>query len=281
LPLFVVHDLGALLTAPRGPAGVTLGARADAPRPRAAMRGEREDAGGKGDLAARYLDLLRSIASSDVIEKAAGWRLRDDLVGVLILRVLGDIWSSWSWRGKSTGAMPLPLDPDLYTGVDVAGHFRDFDPRPLFDFLEHLVRHKWHVVTCVEQIDLDTLRLLGVFHYGRDEGGGGALELPDLFQAMRSPEASDVTLVCWGGTKGPAIEACKVGGGFVPLWRGTYACDTKWTFLWHPSGAIAGHLDRENWYWVGQMRQGRLWEYLGEPEPNLPLLPVKARDADA
>jgi hypothetical protein len=29
------------------------------------------------------------------------------------------------------------------------------------------------------------------------------------------------------------------------------------------------------------MRQGRLWEYLGEPEPNLPGLPVKARDADA
>jgi 2-oxoglutarate/2-oxoacid ferredoxin oxidoreductase subunit alpha len=26
----------------------------------------------------------------------------------------------------------------------------------------------------------------------------------------KHPEASDVTLVCWGGTKGPAIEACKV-----------------------------------------------------------------------
>src|ERR1051326_6957113 len=26
----------------------------------------------------------------------------------------------------------------------------------------------------------------------------------------KAPEASEVTLVCWGGTKGPAIEACKV-----------------------------------------------------------------------
>ena len=78
-----------------------------------------------------------------------------------------------------------------------------------------------------------------------------------------------------------AIEGCKVDGGFVPLWRGTYACDTNWTFLWHPSGAIAGHLDNETWYWCGQMRQGRLWEYLGEPEPNLPGLPVRAKDADA
>jgi hypothetical protein len=66
-----------------------------------------------------------------------------------------------------------------------------------------------------------------------------------------------------------SIERCKIGGGFVPLWHGTYACDTEWTFLWHPSGAIAGKLDRESWYWCGQMRQGRLWEYLGEPQPNL------------
>jgi len=78
-----------------------------------------------------------------------------------------------------------------------------------------------------------------------------------------------------------AIEGCKVDGGFVPLWCGTYAGDTKWTFLWHPSGAIAGHLENENWYWCGQMRQGRLWEYLGEPDPNLPGLPVRAKDADA
>jgi hypothetical protein len=72
----------------------------------------------------------------------------------------------------------------------------------------------------------------------------------------------------------PAIERCKIGGGFIPLWHGAYACDSEWTFLWHPSGAIAGKLDREAWYWCGQMRQGRLWEYLGEPQPNL--LPVAA-----
>jgi hypothetical protein len=64
-----------------------------------------------------------------------------------------------------------------------------------------------------------------------------------------------------------AIEECRVAGGFVPLWRGTYACDTEWTFLWHPSGAIAGRVVNESWYWCGQMRQGPLWQYLGEPAP--------------
>jgi hypothetical protein len=45
------------------------------------------------------------------------------------------------------------------------------------------------------------------------------------------------------------------------------------TFFWHRSGAIVGKLDRENWYWCGQTRQGPLWEYLGEPGPN----PLHAR----
>jgi hypothetical protein len=77
------------------------------------------------------------------------------------------------------------------------------------------------------------------------------------------------------------IDSCDVGGGFVPLWRGAYACDTQWTFLWHPDGAIAGRLDNAPWYWCGQTRQGRLWEYMGAPKPNLPLPPVARNDVDA
>ena len=68
---------------------------------------------------------------------------------------------------------------------------------------------------------------------------------------------------------GGAIERCRIGGGFVPLWRGVYAGDIGWNFLWHPAGAIAGRLDGESWYWCGQARQGRLWTYLGEPDLNL------------
>jgi hypothetical protein len=74
-----------------------------------------------------------------------------------------------------------------------------------------------------------------------------------------------------------AIDNCKVGGGFVPLWRGTYVDDAEWTFLWHPSGAIAGKLDRESWYWCGQTKQGPLWKYLGEPEPNETAAPMPQR----
>lgn len=72
-----------------------------------------------------------------------------------------------------------------------------------------------------------------------------------------------------------AIERCRVAGGFVPLWRGAYVGDSEWTFLWHPSGAIAGKPAKESWYWCGQMRQGPLWQYLGEPAPSRRATPVR------
>ena len=80
---------------------------------------------------------------------------------------------------------------------------------------------------------------------------------------------------------GGAIEDCDVGGGFVPLWRGTYASDREWAFFWHPDGAIAGRLGNAPWYWCGQTRRGRLWEYMGEPAPNLAALPVERSDVNA
>jgi hypothetical protein len=73
------------------------------------------------------------------------------------------------------------------------------------------------------------------------------------------------------------IENCHIDGGFIPLWKGSYVDDGSWTFLWHPHGAIAGRVDGETWYWCGQTRQGRLWEYLGEPAPNLAAMPVAGR----
>jgi hypothetical protein len=191
LPLFVVHDLGLLLTAPRGAGGLTIGPRADRPGP---PRGEIVFTTQAQALLGKYHELLQSIAASEVVEKAASWRLRDELVGVLMLRILGDVYQTWANRAKATGGAPLPVDPELYAGADVAGHYRDFDARPLWDFLDHLVKQKWHVVTSVEQVDLDTLRLLGLFdrREGERDSVGSSLELPDLFFALRSPEANDV-----------------------------------------------------------------------------------------
>ncbi|HZS40620.1 MAG TPA: hypothetical protein VFF06_27495 [Polyangia bacterium] len=185
LPLFLIHDVGLLLTAPRGVAGVTLG-------PSEAIL----NALGFGDdvrgLLRQYGALLQTISTSDVVEKSTSWRLRDDLVAVLLTKILGDLYHRWTDPTKSIGAEDLPLDPQTYTDADVVMHFRDFDVQPMVSFLRFLASQQLHVYTSLEQIDLDTLRLLGVFSSGGAGAATPAIDLVDLFAVFQSAEANDV-----------------------------------------------------------------------------------------
>ena len=188
LPLFVVHDVGQLFTARQATASTVVAPRADALariQPPQHVRA----------LLDQYAELLTHIAESEVVEKAAGWRLRDDLVAVLLTRALGDVYTRWRDRGKAAGAEELPMDPGLYQDNDVAGLFREFDAQSVYGFLEHLVSMSLHVYTCVELIDLDTLKLLGLFREDTANGAdaiGSAVDLVDLFSALGSPEANDI-----------------------------------------------------------------------------------------
>jgi hypothetical protein len=143
----------------------------------------------------QYRRLLENIGASEVTERLAGLRLRDEMVAVLLSRILGDAYNRWRDRSKSAGAEPLPLDLGILGEIDYADHFRDFDPRGLWGFVEHLVAQSMHVYTQVELIDLDTVRLLGLFKEDSASGSealGGAIDLVDLFAALGSPEANDV-----------------------------------------------------------------------------------------
>lgn len=188
LPFFIVHDLGLLLTTPRGASGWTLGPRAHslariAPPPPVKR------------LLDKYVELLENIASSDVVEKVSGWRMRDELVAVLLTRALGDTYNRWRERGKAAGAVELPLDLTVYADVEPAEYFLAFDPAPIWGFLEHLSLFSLHIYTSVELIDLDTVRLLGMFKEDSAHGSaaiGSSVDLVDLFAALGSPEANDV-----------------------------------------------------------------------------------------
>ena len=188
LPLFVVHDLGLLLTTPRGPSGWTLGPR------RAALARIQPPPSARA-LLDQYLELLRNVSTSEVVEKVAGWRLRDELVAVLLCRALADTYNRWRDPAKSAGAEELPLDLGVYADVDPAEHFRNFDAKPLWGFLEHLGREALHVYTSIELVDLDTVKLLGLFKEDTATGSealGASIDLVDLFAAIGSPEANDV-----------------------------------------------------------------------------------------
>ncbi len=188
LPLFVVHDLGCLLTSQPGPSGYRIAspganlAQMSAPAPVLASL-------------ARYEKLLQTIASSEVIVKLSGWRLRDDLVAVLLTRLLSDTYQRWREPTKAVGAQELPLDLNLYQDADVVAHFLSFDSHIIWDFVQHLVDLELHIYTCAELIDLDTVRLLGLFKEDSASGAealGSSLDLVDLVSALDSPEANDV-----------------------------------------------------------------------------------------
>ena len=196
MPLFVVHDVGLLLTAgSRG--GFELGASeamlqaiGAGPELRAASRD--------------YLALLRTLAESEVATRASALRLRDDLVAVLLTRVLGDAYHRMPDPSKGVGAEVLPLDPTRYTQSDVAARYLEFDRRDLLELLRFLSQQRLQIYTSLEQIDLDTLRLLGVFQASGqslapglaagalDVGGQVGVDLLDLYNVFRTPEANDV-----------------------------------------------------------------------------------------
>jgi hypothetical protein len=178
LPLFVVHDLGLLFT----------GGRAAKVAPRRDLMARVPLPASAQPAIEGYHKLLDRLAASEVIERAAGWRLRDELVALLIARVLGDVVHQLAGPPWGKGGGELPLSPDVYADADPAGHWADFDPAPLLAFVAHLAQHAWHVIAALEQIDLDTLRLLGLFQGGQGE----PLDLVELSAALRSADANDV-----------------------------------------------------------------------------------------
>jgi hypothetical protein len=181
LPLFVVHDVGLLYAAPReqmelGPrAGVDV-VLARAPRmPEAALA---------------YSEVLAEIARSQAAEKARSMKLSDDLVVVVLARVLASVVQ----RAPARAPWPetLPLDPELV---------RDLDPQLTRLFaaaprgyeaaaLEAVGRARLHVLTLADALDLDTLRLLGML--GPESSAAGALAHVDLLAALSSPAANDI-----------------------------------------------------------------------------------------
>ncbi len=179
LPLCAVHDLGLLLTgAGEGPDS------ADARARRAALVRELP-------VLEAYDRLLAELGASEVIRAATSFRVRDELVSVILHRLLNDICIRWPGFRYWVGAVELPLDPGVYIGANIEAHFRDFDPAPAISLLEYLCAKRLHLLTSVEQIDLDTLRLLGLFAGGSAQLGG-LVDLADLLRVFGSPEANDV-----------------------------------------------------------------------------------------
>ncbi len=179
LPFFIVHDIGLLFAAPRSQ--IEIGVRAAA------------NALGSGRLPAAfeaYFNLMREVAESEASQRAESLRLTDELLSVLLARVLSGI--AFAKDARMARDSPLPLDPELMRDLDpqlgalYAAVPREAEGRAL----EALARARLHLLTLVDSLDLDTLRLLGML--GPESSAAGALAQVEILSAISSPAANDV-----------------------------------------------------------------------------------------
>lgn len=181
LPFFFVHDFGLLYAAPKEQ--LEIGARPGvdgviARIPRAS------------ELLATYRSILGEIASSEASTRARSMRLNDDLVVVVLARVLGSIVQRTNVKAPYSAT--LPIDPEMVRDLEgQLGQLFAALPRTFeLAALDVLARARLHILTLADALDLDTLRLLGML--GPESTAAGALAHVDLLAAISSPAANDI-----------------------------------------------------------------------------------------
>jgi hypothetical protein len=141
---------------------------------------------------ASYVELIREVTETEVAFKARAWRLSDDLITVLLAKLLSDLWGQWPDRYRRPPVDALPLDAAIFEGLEqqlpqlLIAHDRDLEIR----LCAHLGATRLGLLTSVEGLDLDTLRLLGLFRSG--DRMAGIVDVMDLLGVLRTPQANDV-----------------------------------------------------------------------------------------
>ncbi len=180
LPFFLVHDVGMLLAAPREQ--YEVGLRADISVTASRIR----DA---ASLLAGYKRLTDELLLSEAVRRAPDLKMTDDLIIVVLSRLLGSVAARVSAAPPYRSA--VPVDAALFDGIDpqlpqlFASVRRDFEARTL----EALEAGRLFVLTMADALDLDTLRLFGMLG---SEASAGALAQVDMLAALQSPEANDI-----------------------------------------------------------------------------------------
>ncbi|MEL6180318.1 MAG: hypothetical protein AAFS10_15255 [Myxococcota bacterium] len=183
LPYVIVHDLGQIFcynASETGQIGLDEAAL--------------QNAGTHPDfkrMVGDYVQLVDRLSQSEVVHRARGWRLGDDVIAVLLAKVLMVVFRDWpEARKKAYLREQMPMDADEYEYTYLRHNLGDDDWQYFYRFFNTLLQRSLQVRHAVEQIDLDTLRLLAMF--GGTEFGHNPLELVDLMGLFTMPMVNDI-----------------------------------------------------------------------------------------
>ena len=175
-PLVVVHDLGFLLSRPRA---VSL-----PPGPELRATGRR--AGTDASVLARYRAMLEAVASSEAraaLDSAV--TLRDEVVVILLARLLGDLHRRWSTGARHDLLPTLPLASPLYSRPP-AELLRQQPAAWALGFLRAMSDDQGILLVRLEQTEAGVFRLFGV------SPTGTLPDLPELFQLASTVGAGQI-----------------------------------------------------------------------------------------
>ena len=175
LPLFLVHDVGILLT---------LSPDQRRLRVRPAIASLRHDQCDWPSLMGQYLAAIEEVASSYPCAKAGSMKLSDDLVVVVIARVFATL--------SDGGGAAAPTDLGLLTEIEpqLQGLFTRVGRARERAMLAQLVSASLRWLTSFDTLDIDTLQLLGML--GPEAQQAGVLAQVDLLSVMATPSANDI-----------------------------------------------------------------------------------------
>lgn len=199
VPLFIVLDLGAAL----------LGERSELAPPRETPRlPEGINPAEVATMLRDYAALLTEVGATDIAAGLKKSRLDDGVLSTLLTRVLGPVVDRW--RSNSNLFEPIAVNAESLTWamLNLPQAWAAVDRRAELAFLRHVLQHRLHLLLGIEQIDLDTVELLGLMG---QEGSMPETELVDLLAVFNSPEANDV--VNFSLDILPSVLETKRGGG--------------------------------------------------------------------
>lgn len=185
LPFFLVHDIGLLFAAPSEQ--LDIGPRADVVAVLKARSAPNAEAVSRSVTS--YRKTLEEIADCEAARRAGALKLGDDLVTVLLARLLSQI--AVPNLPRPAYRAHVPVDPALFERIEpqLTSLYVQLDRSFEVAVLNQLDSARLSVLTLTDALDTDTLRLFGLL--GTD-GGVGALSHVDLIAAFQSPEANDI-----------------------------------------------------------------------------------------
>lgn len=186
LPFFLVHDLGLLLTQAAG-AGISIAARERSLRIATDRGAIKLDATTQAKMQG-YSDLLVDLARSELCQKATTSGLPDELLAAVIAKIIEPVQHAVLRKGHNR---KLPLTVSTYQDIEPAHYINASVFEEVMGVLATLVDARTRIRVSLEQVDLDTLKLLEMF---KGEGGLGAdgADLLDLYRALSTPAAHDI-----------------------------------------------------------------------------------------